>query len=677
MAAVYLSGFSNKMGLVRSEANDKSMEAGNNRVQLAIMRTFSLLSFSFYWNASKPPIKIKHSYSFVPVGLEAVHYFLSKGKNSKVKKVLGKPIGLANKCLPKVIDVANKVSILAFFYFGAYVYAAGAVTAEIIDFIIQSPHVPVKLQNFMQRYLSKVFLGIDLCYGNLFSKIRIVFSLSTKAFARKSYLGRFRKGLSTDEMKKMLTEKGFSKRCEIQPSYIAQKEFQSELPCTNPIASPEYFYEKFAQVDWHSQIHVIRNKLKGDERLNLIINREEIEGDCSIVAENTEEEITEIIGSGKWRLQLDIETLKRDCSIVAKNTDEDLQELIDSRQLQLMFDVETLKEISSILDQNEQIDGQVLKSIMDKLSEEQFLKLAIDSMPEDQLIVLVDGLLHECLGPLVAKRVVSGIIKDYDTPLSMLSAIETFLKNSENQVDISDILLRLAIDGGGYCGPRKLDVIEEIYLGITEGTLENGSPMKVLAQKLKIDRTTLLKKSYGNILKTSSSQIKKIFALDDLHTYNAFSHIFGKIFHTYNISAEQDLLALDEGSDLSDRFFEFCFYNQIKQQIFPYHGENIIPIVQQLIGEDYFPKSEFYNWLFGWVEKQKDLNEEEKNKLRISLGIMGTSPATLFEVPVEDENGKINPVFIKAYLVDIGVMRIGSKYHLDLGDGVLGLVDAS
>jgi len=170
-----------------------------------------------------------------------------------------------------------------------------------------------------------------------------------------------------------------------------------------------------------------------------------------------------------------------------------------------------------------------LSSLEQKLSQDQRFR---DFGEQGKEVKFFNDNLSIYVNRVVKREILEGEINDYDTLEYYLKHITQHvneLRQQGQKVDAEDILMRLAIEGGQYCGPGALEVAEDIYRGILEkqGTsLEDDTSLNVL---LNARLTLLRRKIFRDHYQEVNSVLRKnwlgrlqakFIDPNDMHTYN-------------------------------------------------------------------------------------------------------------------------------------------------------------
>lgn len=279
----------------------------------------------------------------------------------------------------------------------------------------------------------------------------------------------------------------------------------------------------------------------------------------------------------------------------------------------------------------------------------------------------------------------------------------------QDEMTQADMLIWMGVEGGEYCGTGKFGIIEEVYENLLSQA--SGVPLetRVLACELQ-ERQRIWQNIYQLIWK-SNPLIQLSGYLTDanaIHNSNIFINLVqaGEKFGISHQAAKNDLITT---INPISHYLAFAFVNDIEQcfwkgGFFPqcymtietppvaidwwkgwkwvhlkcegvylnsYDEERILERLSMTIGSPQIPKFDIYGWWMQWVERQDDLTDEKKNELISELqAIPGKDhqgkflPMTFNGEPFEVD-GKIQPKFLKAMLIEMGILDKPGKLLSD------------
>lgn len=224
----------------------------------------------------------------------------------------------------------------------------------------------------------------------------------------------------------------------------------------------------------------------------------------------------------------------------------------------------------------------------------------------------------------------------------------------------ADLLLKLAIDGGEYCGSGKFNTVSDAYLSIaSEAATPLPLEIKVLTH-LQLQRIRIFQNLYRRIEQATPLNQAAAGIIDhlDIHNYNLVVNLIGGEFGLPNQGAAEDTAARVDPillAAVAQAPVREVFYNS-------YTTDLIIESLQEAIGTPALPFSEVVVWWRNWIERQ-ELSEAEKTALRESL-----SRGELFGEPLEEDTIRyvggesvnrtsLAEPFIKTMLLEMGILK--------------------
>lgn len=283
------------------------------------------------------------------------------------------------------------------------------------------------------------------------------------------------------------------------------------------------------------------------------------------------------------------------------------------------------------------------------------------------------------------RNIIHGKPENYDK-LEHYCLILTQSLANQNETTNVDILLEIGL-GGEYCGSGKFRILEERVALTTQNMESYPLEKRILAylQELRMQKwgciyeciwkSTPLTQLAGWYLDKNDIHIHNLFlniskkgkelglphdgALNDrfaavppwVEFMNIkFKSIISKIFWD-----NQSVLIFDENRNLlpADKWNFTKWYSLKKYTFESYNQKSVISYLSEMIGKkNAIPKPQVYEWWRGWILKQ-NLNQDQKDQLLDEL----TFDNKLFGAPLE-ENGKINPIFLNAMLLEMGIFHV-------------------
>lgn len=299
-----------------------------------------------------------------------------------------------------------------------------------------------------------------------------------------------------------------------------------------------------------------------------------------------------------------------------------------------------------------------------------------DSKSDEMIVKYVKDSFNAFITSIVERRVLAGEPRDYERLHNYLRIITRGINQERDEVSKVDMLVRLAVEGGEYCGPGKFEVTESIYAAMTEGGTEISLRIKVL-NALQSDRNAKMQGMYSEVMKimqegadlqipphfgifdriilTLGSGYFKLyrflFDLQDVHYYNAFLNFYGHEFGLRKAGADNDSLAVRQPAmQLAIDYTAMSLFRDFFWQ--SHNMQSTVKLIQDSIGTARMPKPEIYEWWRQWIERQ-DIEASAKNALRDEF----EGFQTIYGRRLENYEHKIKDEFVLAMLFDMGVFH--------------------
>lgn len=254
----------------------------------------------------------------------------------------------------------------------------------------------------------------------------------------------------------------------------------------------------------------------------------------------------------------------------------------------------------------------------------------------DAMIEYTRNALKEYVLSIKERRILQGEVSNYQKLLNYLKFITDHVNKSEDAIEKTDILFRLAIEGGEYCGPGRFEVAESIYAGFVHNSSDLSFADKVFVGLQNV-RTELFQRMYEYMYNASqqTEQERAFFDLGDRHLYHTVANLYGSNLGLLNSAAENDETAVIDplsrlmidwtiGSSVED--FYYVMYN--KDAIYSFLRENI--------GQPHLPKPDLYEYLRAWIEehieseeRQEELNEQLSEGVFLGHAVEAGGRATI------------------------------------------------
>ena len=282
----------------------------------------------------------------------------------------------------------------------------------------------------------------------------------------------------------------------------------------------------------------------------------------------------------------------------------------------------------------------------------------IESINEQAIIILAKEWLQTFLDEIINRHIINGEIHDYDRLENYLKTVTDQLQKTENTQTKADALMRLAIEGGGYCGPGKFHVVEELYSELALQSNTIPTDIKILL-RLQDARTHWFQTKYAetNLKKDDcclTKCMKWIFDFQDLHLYNIFLNLHGQSLALRKASADNDYASgVDPITKLGVKKFTEHIQESFKAL---YTTDYAISQLQDGVGHASLPRSDLFQWWNKWIERQP-IDDAEKQALSEEL----ENNNTLLGKPMQEGNvltpGPFNVNFLKAMALDLGILK--------------------
>ncbi len=283
----------------------------------------------------------------------------------------------------------------------------------------------------------------------------------------------------------------------------------------------------------------------------------------------------------------------------------------------------------------------------------------VENQSDKELIQITKTNLQIYIDEVVNEHMAAGEIHDFDRIQVYLKTV-TFQLRTEDPLTRADALLRLAVEGGGYCGPEKFHVAEDLYSKLALKCDFIPVESKVLL-RLQDSRTTWFMNRYGQMLITQKENecclgkiVRMVMNFQDLHMYHIFLNLHGKKLGLRKASSENDYAA---GVDPLTKAAVKSLTETIQTEFKELYTEKYV--AQQLVegaGTSVLPRGDLFKWWTEWAERQpidkitKALLKREMDHIRILDTPMQTGEP--------NAPGPFNARLLKAMALDIGILKI-------------------
>lgn len=322
------------------------------------------------------------------------------------------------------------------------------------------------------------------------------------------------------------------------------------------------------------------------------------------------------------------------------------------------FPIAPDKNILQIIEMADAIDWSAHQGTLNrKLSQDQiFIKenLHPETVSDEAKIAYLKASLGDFIRSIASHQILEGEPLDYRRLTDYLKHIVNFLENEDDEITKTDAIMRLAIEGGRYCGPGKFEVAESVFTSFMQENADIDTRLKVL-NCLQDFRKSLFE-SFFDMVQSSMQRIPHMSFIDwqDLHVRNLYRNMFSSGLGLRQAGAESD-----QASQIT--FIERVFYELYFRLIQPDNirnctEESLINHLMSKIGTPSLPKPEIFAWWSDWIERQ-DITPERKAELLEEIAharLLGQSIEYTFKPH------PFKPAFIQAMLVDMGILRLAN-----------------
>jgi hypothetical protein len=264
-----------------------------------------------------------------------------------------------------------------------------------------------------------------------------------------------------------------------------------------------------------------------------------------------------------------------------------------------------------------------------------------NTLTDDIFINYAKTNLEACINGILNKQILHGRPTDYERLENYFLSIAHYLSIETNEICICDSILRIAIEGGQYCGPALFDVLEELSNQFSSG----DQNIAIFDRIVSILADKRLRKIDEYVSKLSSINIlNKIYDFNDRHTHNQFIALFSQNLGVTTAASEQDQICNDIPY-FAKLFFSISSklsFKEFYKDVFSI--DNTVRGINEAFGTSYLPKPLIYQFWCDWFTKRNSSIPES-----LSMN------AELWEQPIEID-GKINPIFIYLMLIDMSIL---------------------
>lgn len=273
---------------------------------------------------------------------------------------------------------------------------------------------------------------------------------------------------------------------------------------------------------------------------------------------------------------------------------------------------------------------------------------------DNEIIAIARETLQTFIDTVKERRVLAGEPADYEKLHNYLKLIVQAIERERNPILRTDMLLRLAVEGGEYCGPGKFEVAESVYAQ-TVGENPDLPFHDKVSYCLQDERNDWMQKWYNRIFTPAvqASTIGQIIEPLDLHNYNIFLNCYGDELGLRKAGADNDATAFVDA--LSKWVLSHTAGSIIQTEFWNEHNlYNHTQILKSNLGTSKLPLFDAHIFWQNWIERQQ-IEEEAKEVLRDELALHQSLYGRALE-----RGGEFTYEFIVLMLLDMGIVEIDS-----------------
>lgn len=289
-----------------------------------------------------------------------------------------------------------------------------------------------------------------------------------------------------------------------------------------------------------------------------------------------------------------------------------------------------------------------------------------DLKTEVELVTLLKDSLRRFIRSVQEHRILEGEPIDYIKLHNYLKVVAKYLQDQRDPITKADVLMRLGIEGGEYCGPGKFEVTEGVF---AQSVSEN--PALSLRDKvlhcLQDERNRWMQAFYKKVME--NNLLAHLADWLDIHMYNIFINCYGDRFGLRKTAAENDDSAIVEPlfkfmlTMVTEKGLDRLFWADHQQ-------EDLIHTLLPAIGTPQLPKPDIIAYLLKWITRQEDMTIDEKGKFVEDL-----ADGYFLEEPLENQQGRFNPNILALMLFDMGILQDRGTIRPDENVLMAGLLD--
>ncbi len=271
---------------------------------------------------------------------------------------------------------------------------------------------------------------------------------------------------------------------------------------------------------------------------------------------------------------------------------------------------------------------------------------------DDVMIGFIRENFYEFINSVREKNILVGEPVNHGRLEAYLKIIGNHLETQDSMTR-TDTLLRLAIEGGRYCGPGRFEAAESVYMSVSGQSSDSLPLVDVIADYLHYWRTH----SFHNEFSRMIAKVYPSWLIDsqDVHMVHTLKNLYGPILGVYSQAASDDELARAPGPMvwMIDYFMKDALLNHFGEKYS--NVSDLIDLIQEGFSTKQLPKARIYDFLQTWIERQEiPLVEKEE----LMDGLAEIPPR--FMNRVIEEDGSIDRSIIAIMLWEMGILEPAS-----------------
>jgi hypothetical protein len=273
---------------------------------------------------------------------------------------------------------------------------------------------------------------------------------------------------------------------------------------------------------------------------------------------------------------------------------------------------------------------------------------APERVSQDEMIKFVTENFEDFIESVRKRKILVGAPANYEVLEAYLKIIGHRLETQDSMTR-TDALLRLAIEGGRYCGPGRFEVAESVYSSIMDEADDAKPLIDVIANYLRYIRHQWLVNQFAE---TRHENLERVIDKQDVHVVHVLMNTLGPMIGIYSQSAENDESA--QVSRVDTLWIDNSFKDKLLLKFWGQFGkvEDLIDEIQRGFFTNQLPKARVYDFLREWIGRQL-ITEEKKEEL---IDDLTWSSPKFMGIEIEN-NGLINRSIIAIMLWEMGILE--------------------